>query len=629
MPGLLQYITESIKFVDRQKLCEGEPAGFELGVVAQIQKRIEVAKIGVAESNKICTLLKESQLTEEIKANLEKLPVQATKKPGDEVSVGRPQKRQSSVSDLLGLPSPAAAGLVAPAEAGLRKRQLQSHEYLENYFNQEEWDRAAQMLSLGRLSGSALATTACTAMTRCGWFDIDENDYKKVIGIFGILGPGAPVSGNAGLESVRLLKKAMAAARPRRIEHELVQNFPEDPAALPEPWLRFSQRNGPLVKCPADLGLVRLHQSQAPGRSTHWSVKAEGRMTASNSKLAVLNKKGASTPVNIPMLNLTSPANLYQPWQAAHLGMCGGLRMPSPYVQGWPGQFGNPLGHPPFGMQASGLGFSQGHPPPGMHPASLAQPPWRQETGTTIEELTESAAASPNSSRASSPPPGSMPPAAGQVLANTSLVRPPPAAADGSSPEFALSAPPATLASGSFFGMADRRNAAAAKEMGIADVLKTTDVMLDKKQEAGPKAKLKGKANAKAKGKGKGKKKAAAAIEEEDGEDEEDDDEEEDEPPKLPEADPKKKKAAACRVSEATARAPQPLKDPKLLEFKGTKKMKPRKYGCVTIYSDTKNQLWRLKPSPASRHLTHYSWKKEEANKVWRKMIVEVKRLTR
>ena len=354
MPGLLQYITESIQFLDRTKRCSAAAAEFEQGAVAQIQKRIEVAKIGVAESNKISTLLKESQLTEENKANLEKLLVQATKKPGDEVSVGRPQKRQRSVSDLLGLlPSPAAAGLVAPAEAGLRKRQLQSHEYLENYFKQEEWDRAAQMLSLGSFSGSALATMACTAMTRCGWFDIDESDYKKVIGIFGILGPGAPVSGSAGLESVRLLKKAVAAARPRTIEHELVQNFPEDPAALPEPWLGFSQRNGPLVKCPADLGLVRLHQSQAPGRSTHWSVKAEGRMTAGNSQLAVLNKKGASASVNIPMLNL-SPANLYQPWQAAQGGFSlGGLRMPSPYVQGWPGQFGNPLGHPPFGMQAA------------------------------------------------------------------------------------------------------------------------------------------------------------------------------------------------------------------------------------------------------------------------------------
>ena len=71
MPGLLQYITESIQFLDRTKRCSAAAAEFEQGAVAQIHKRIEVAKIAVAESNKISTLLKESQLTEENKANLE------------------------------------------------------------------------------------------------------------------------------------------------------------------------------------------------------------------------------------------------------------------------------------------------------------------------------------------------------------------------------------------------------------------------------------------------------------------------------------------------------------------------------------------------------------------------------
>ena len=90
--------------------------------------------------------------------------------------------------------------------------------------------------------------------------------------------------------------------------------------------------------------------------------------------------------------------------------------------------------------------------------------------------------------------------------------------------------------------------------------------------------------------------------------------------------------AEAAEVSP-TKKSPKKVepapKDPTVLEYRGTKKHKPRKYGAVTIYTDVGNSLWRVKPASGSKNLSHHSWKKADPKQTWNKLVKEVRRLTR
>ena len=55
----------------------------------------------------------------------------------------------------------------------------------------------------------------------------------------------------------------------------------------------------------------------------------------------------------------------------------------------------------------------------------------------------------------------------------------------------------------------------------------------------------------------------------------------------------------------------------------------PIHYGRVTVYTDMITGVWRLKPKKGSRKLEHYSWKKDDAKKVWEELVRDVKRFAR
>ena len=296
------------------------------------------------------------------------------------------------------------------------------------------------------------------------------------------------------------------------------------------------------------------------------------------------------------------------------------------------------------GLLQHGFGFSHAgmqHPglqhrwlePPGMQepPAGMQhpwlQPPGMQESFTRVEELTDSAAGSPVDSRAASPPP---------VHAQGHATEPSTAAAEGhAAPPSAKAAEGTvavakanTLGPDAFIGMGGL-GATRMPSMDIADVLRTTGAMLDKKKDHGEPST--GRRRPKAKGKAKRTKaKATAAAEERDDdddqvcEDEEDDDEEESEDMVAPVC----RRPAAKATAAAEVKAEAAPKNPNVLEYKGTKKMGPRKYGVATIYTDFRNSMWRLKPCAGSKDLEHYSWKKTDPKKMWDKLVKDIKRLT-
>ena len=448
------FVTQTLHFFERRKKHGGAGVGdFEGKCVAALREKFASTKhLSVAESNKVSTLLDQSLLSEDSKGLCQQDLLACTNEKG--TCGGRPPKKARNIQDLLQVPG--AAEALPGAAAAASKKVYQNHDYIENYFTEAEWQMAKSMIQSNTLTPSALATLACTGMTRCGWFDIEECDFKKIVGAFGCLGAAAPVCGLAGLETVKKLKKATAAARPKTITEELVRDFPEDPKNLPEPWLGFSQRNGPLVVSPYPRELVRLSQSQTPGRNTHWSVKAQ--KVAAQNMLAL----GDLTTRSVPMLQHQLPQHPGNDVQQQLLQQLLFLQQQQRQLQQrW----------------------------------LLQQPQWARESSTTVEECAESpptmgsyggarvpspaASVSPGSSRAASPDDAgrnqSMPATARSTLAASSQLSKAAHVHEGP----LAAAGPATLSSTAFQGMAaampstlsSAGAAPAGPKMDIADVL--------------------------------------------------------------------------------------------------------------------------------------------------------------
>ena len=53
----------------------------------------------------------------------------------------------------------------------------------------------------------------------------------------------------------------------------------------------------------------------------------------------------------------------------------------------------------------------------------------------------------------------------------------------------------------------------------------------------------------------------------------------------------------------------------------------PRYYGSVTVYTDTKNNLWRVKPRPGVRVEKKFVWKSDGAENrdQWANLVAYVK----
>jgi hypothetical protein len=55
----------------------------------------------------------------------------------------------------------------------------------------------------------------------------------------------------------------------------------------------------------------------------------------------------------------------------------------------------------------------------------------------------------------------------------------------------------------------------------------------------------------------------------------------------------------------------------------------PRYYNSATVYTDTKNSMWRVKPCPGVRVEKKFAWKSESADNrdQWAKLVAHVKSL--
>ena len=85
-----------------------------------------------------------------------------------------------------------------------------------------------------------------------------------------------------------------------------------------------------------------------------------------------------------------------------------------------------------------------------------------------------------------------------------------------------------------------------------------------------------------------------------------------------------------ARAKQAPAKRKAPLAledvptkpDPTALIYKSNE-VKPRYYGCVTIYTDTNHDQWRVKPGKARRDEVKFP--RNPAS--WRKLVIHVKGL--
>jgi hypothetical protein len=85
-------------------------------------------------------------------------------------------------------------------------------------------------------------------------------------------------------------------------------------------------------------------------------------------------------------------------------------------------------------------------------------------------------------------------------------------------------------------------------------------------------------------------------------------------------------KARPSGSAKKASAQPAP-KDPAKLKFPGIKMGNPIHYGQSTVYLDLVNKQWRIKSQPGERVMINRSFKSESPNKVWPKVVLELKRL--
>ena len=593
------WMKEQIKFIERKRHLGMTDFANE---VKAMENRIKMRKnIPIKESNKLAAVFEYCSLPNDAKTTLATALVEGTVKP---VAAAK----SFSLEDLANVQMPGEDEVL---QDSLLEKTPQKHEFFYNYLTKADWDFAAAKAVGKQLTPALLASLIYRAAARIGFCRIEQNEYSKLVGIFGVLGSGAPISGKLGLETVNELKKKFASMRkgfPKKVE--MVMIYPEDPSSLPEPWLSMSNTCGALIKCPFDVSLLQLHQASTPNRSTHWSIKSQN-------------------PKKTPLLALADAPtvpNLVLPGSAASGAAEGGMD----YVAV---------------AQAAVQVLLQQHrlqlPPPASAAAAeveaavrvFLQQPLRQQqqqrqqqqppSTVQVEEVTDMTE-SPNRSAAAVPPRDSDMPgdeerepaaAANAQHSRAIAVVQRPAAAEESA---------AALATSSFL------TSKAQGKMGLSDIMGGTQDMLKKKSE-GPKKKsevpslaaddigeeeqkeekAKGAAaslTAKAKAKTTGQAKAKAKT--------------------AGQAKAKAKTAASGAAADSAAAGEHP-KEKKSLVFPGTRARCTIHYGKCTIYSDLNNKLWRLKPQQGTKKLSHWSWKREGPAEVWRKLVQEVTRLNR
>ena len=554
-------------FVERKRKLGILPNPTE--VDAMLRKIKSRKQIPVKESNDIGNLIEASCLQGDDKAKLQAALIESTQRAAAPKQAAAPL----SLQDLTEVPLP---GEQKPA--GDDKSGKQTHDYFENYLTQEEWTILGEKAGAKKLRPEELAGIIYRAAARIGFCNIDEQDYGKLIGTFGLLGAAAPTHGPIGLKTVQAVKKHFSSLRKNFPGVEAPKVYPQKPELLPEPWLTMSKSSGPLIECPFDTSLVALHRMKTPTRSSHWSVKS-----AQPRGGAVLALTDAA---KVPVLSLED--NMQGLGSAALRAFPGFIKtlfeQQSQHAAG--------CSHGPSTVQVEEIPESpeksnsavlstvsglQGHQVLSQAAAAKEQQLTPVAAGSAKgQELTPVAAASAKGQELT---PAAVTFAKGQELVP---VR-----------EAAASESTATLASAAFVGLTGM------PKMSIADVLGQTKGMLCQKS-----------GNA-----------AAAASE---------DDEDEDDPENLPSSKgttaAKAKTKAKAKSTAVAALAP---KDDKLLRYAGTKASKPIHYGCCTVYVDTKHKMWRLKPAPGSRKLQHFPWKTENPKTVWSRVAKELTRLNR
>ena len=477
-------------------------------------------------------------------------------------------------------------------QAGAEAKKKQSHMFFENYFTMQDWQGMQIISCMAKPDYRAAAGIVARAMIRCGWLQVEEADWKIPIS-FLAMSARMHCQGSAGtgvkdfmMKLHGSLKNALPAAMK---ESPLIEMYPLCPIDLLEPWLSFSQADGPLAQCPGDqVQRLQFIRSSIPTRGSHWTCKMEGILP--RGQLQGLEGSYVQAPLAICWKPETTP----QEWK----------RLAEPATSSMQPQ-----------VHAPGAGLDRGSSfplieelPSDDSPDGKAEEVKTRQAEPTVAETTRQAEPM------------------GEVLQVESKPRPDNSTAPRTAQGSQLAVVGATRAGPPMLGNA--RTDSSATRPSLAAMVSASAALLGAKswkppveadsesEEAESSARPRGKrargsssgAAARTSRKTKAKKKAAASA-------------------------PARKAAASAPATKAmkkaatSAPAKEASKDPSKLRFPGTRKHDPVFYGQSTVYIDAGNQLWRIKPQSAGRVMTNRSFKTTDPKQVWKSVVSELKRL--
>jgi hypothetical protein len=514
----------------------------------------------------------------------------------------------------------------------------QSHLFLENYFTVKDWQAMSTISKMAQPDYRAAGGLIVRAMLRCGWLKVAEVDWKIPLS-FLALSARLECMGSAGTGTKNFLVKLHAALKKHLPDHvkqsSLPMMYPECPTDLLEPWLSYSQTDGPLALCPpAQATALQDLRAAIPTRNTHWTCKMEAKNPIAleprplQAHLAIdwcpPTKAFGSEEVAEPAtpgvsMRVAKPAVLgMQPtMQARGENLASSPRIVE--VGAEPAVFGMQLT-----MQARGENLASS--PRIVEVGSDTSPDPKAEEATTPQaEPKEAGEALPKETTATAPTiaPGSSlavlgPTRAGPAVPLPSMLGKPKTEASATRPGLAamISASAALLGGKSL--QLPVQGDSASEESGSASPRRKRT----RKSSSGAAARTSGKTKAKktpasarakksmTKASAPAKKAAAPAKKTS--------------APAKKAAAPAKKTSAPAKDDTKKAAA---SKDPGGFRFPGTKKHDPVFYGRSTVYIDAGNQMWRIKAATGDRVMVNRSFKAEDPRKVWQHVVKELKRL--
>lgn len=483
----------------------------------------------------------------------------------------------------------------------------QSHQFFEQYLTEKDWDTLHFLCKMTVPDWRVGAATVVRCMLRCGWLKVQEDEWKFPLALLQ-LGASIDTWGSSGTAlketMLKIHEQQKQKLTPELLRAPLIEAFPMSPAELPEPWLSYSQSDGPLIDCPLEhTAELQRSLSWQPTRRSHWTCKVQQREGLGLKALTGELAQPVKQPKPVMKLQLSS-----QP------------KAPNAFNL-----------HRPIGPTTTGdarqrllelVGEASNHEAADilrMLERGSQQSSVQERSSVCVEEV-------------DSPTQPLVPPAASESQCESpslALALKKPAQRDATREEVATLSTPLRPVSGTISSLGSQSSG----DVGSSESKKAAPAAA-----APPKKLMAQLGDAMGlMGVGTGAKRAVGAEHEEEPEEAK---EEEGSPAparkkrrKTPETKatlkPKARAKAALKLkTKATLKPPAKLvaKNSEALRFPGTKPHTPVRYGASTVYLG-KNQVWRIKPVEASRMCIHKSFKTKDAREVWKAVVKELKRL--